>query len=67
LVEELIRLKVDVIVVVAGNEARAAKNATKTIPIVGLNLSEPVQYELVENLARPGATLTGVTAIEQIE
>ena len=33
-VDELIRVKVDVLVVAAGNEARAAKNATKTIPIV---------------------------------
>src|SRR5262245_35454701 len=39
LVDELIRVKVDVLVVAASNEVRAAKNATKTIPIVGLNLT----------------------------
>jgi putative ABC transport system substrate-binding protein len=63
LVDELIRLKVDVFVVAAGNEVRAAKNATKTIPIVGLNLGDPVQAGLVESLAHPGANLTGITPI----
>jgi putative tryptophan/tyrosine transport system substrate-binding protein len=63
LVDELIRLKVDVFVVAAVNEARAAKNATKTIPIVGLNLADPVQPGLIESLARPGANLTGFTQI----
>jgi putative tryptophan/tyrosine transport system substrate-binding protein len=63
LVDELIRLKVDVFVVAAVNEARAAKNATKTIPIVGLNLADPVQSGLIESLARPGANLTGFTQI----
>jgi putative ABC transport system substrate-binding protein len=61
LVDELIRLKIDVFVVAAGNEARAAKNATKTIPIVGLNLGDPVQSGLIESLAHPGANLTGIT------
>ena len=61
LVDELIRLKVDVLVVAAGNEARAARNATKTIPIVGLNLGDPVQSGLIESLAHPGANLTGIT------
>src|SRR5215471_17989021 len=63
LVDELIRVKVDVLVVVATNEALAAKNATKAIPIVGLNLGEPVQSGLIESLARPGANLTGFTQI----
>src|SRR5262244_455338 len=63
LVDELIRVKVDVLVVAAGNEVRAAKNATKAIPIVGLNLGEPVQSGLIESLARPGANLTGFTQI----
>jgi len=57
----LIRVKVDVFVVAATNEARAAKSATKTIPIVGLNLGDPVQSGLIESLARPGANLTGFT------
>jgi len=64
LVDELIRVKVDVLVVAATNEALAAKNATKAIPIVGLNLvSDPVQSGLIESLARPGANLTGFTQI----
>jgi putative tryptophan/tyrosine transport system substrate-binding protein len=63
LVEELIRLKIDVLVVAATNEARATMNATKTIPIVGLNLGDPVQSGLIESLARPGANLTGFTQI----
>jgi putative tryptophan/tyrosine transport system substrate-binding protein len=60
-VDELIRVKVDVLVVAATNEALAAKNATKTIPIVGLNLGDPVQSGLIESLAHPGANLTGIT------
>jgi len=60
-VDELIRVKVDVLVVAAGNEAGAAKNATKTIPIVGLNLGDPVQSGLIESLAHPGGNLTGIT------
>lgn len=63
LVDELIRVKVDVLVVAAINEARAAKHATKTIPIVGLNLSDPVQSGLIQSLAHPGANLTGITPI----
>src|SRR5262249_11474421 len=65
LVDELIRVKVDVLVVAAGNEVRANKNATKAIPIVGLNLGEPVQSGLIESLARPGANLTGFTQISE--
>src|SRR5215813_4562653 len=64
LVDELIRVKVDVLVVAATNEALAAKNATNAIPIVGLNLvSDPVRSGLIESLARPGANLTGFTQI----
>jgi putative ABC transport system substrate-binding protein len=63
LVDELIRLKIDVLVVAAINEARAARNATKTIPIVGLNLADPVRSGLIESLAHPGANLTGITPI----
>ena len=59
LVDELIRLKVDVLVVAATNEARAAKNATKTIPIVGLNVGGSIESGLIASLARPGGNLTG--------
>jgi putative ABC transport system substrate-binding protein len=63
LAAELVRLKVDVIVVSGGaRQVRAAKNATKTIPIVmtGGGL-DPVGAGLVESLARPGGNVTGLT------
>ena len=63
LAAELVRLKVDIIVVAGGEPAiRAAKNATKTIPIVMVGLGlDPVEAGLVESLARPGGNVTGVT------
>jgi len=63
LADELVRLKVDLIATGGINDARAAKNATKTIPIVGLSLGDPVANGLVESLARPGGNLTGFTTI----
>src|SRR5262245_57401033 len=63
LVAELVRLKVDVIVVAGGViPLRAAKNATKTIPIVMVGTGlDPVRAGLVESLARPGGNITGLT------
>ena len=63
LVAELVRLKVDIIVVSGGDrQVRAAKNATKTIPIVMTGGgSDPVEAGLVESLARPGGNVTGIT------
>ena len=60
---ELVRLKVDVIVVAGGAPTvRAAKNATKTIPIVMWGISnDPVEAGFVESLARPGGNVTGIT------
>ena len=60
---ELVRLKVDVIVVAGGAPTvRAAKNATKTIPIVMTGQgSDPVEAGLIESLARPGGNVTGIT------
>jgi putative tryptophan/tyrosine transport system substrate-binding protein len=60
---ELVRLKVDIIVVAGGVPAiRAAKNATKTIPIVMVGSgADPVEFGLVESLARPGGNVTGIT------
>ena len=60
---ELVRLKVDIIVVSGGDpEIRAAKNATKTIPIVMVGVgTDPVKAGFVESLARPGGNLTGIT------
>ena len=63
LVDELIRLKVHVLIVAATNEARAAIKATKTLPVVGLNLGDPVASGLVASLAQPGANVTGFTPI----
>jgi putative ABC transport system substrate-binding protein len=63
LADELVHLKVDVIVAAAVNEANAAKQATKTIPIVFLSSSDAVENGLVVSLAKPGGNLTGfVTA-----
>src|SRR4029453_5079204 len=61
LAEELVRLKVDVITAVPTPAALAAKNATSTIPIVGMSLTEPVAVGLVASLARPGGNVTGVS------
>src|SRR4030095_15352344 len=57
---ELVRLKVDIIVVASGDPwIRAAKNATKTIPIVMVGVgSDPVRAGFVESLARPGGNVT---------
>jgi putative ABC transport system substrate-binding protein len=63
LAAELVRLKPDVIVTGGQNDARAAKSATKTIPIVGTSLGDPVTNGLIESLARPGGNLTGFTGI----
>ncbi len=63
LAAELVRLKVDIIVVAGGTHwIQAAKNATKTIPIVMVGAgSDPVVAGLVESLARPGGNVTGIT------
>ena len=62
LAAELVRLKVDIIVVGGDPTIQAAKNATKTIPIVMSGRgSDPVEAGLVESLARPGGNVTGIT------
>jgi putative ABC transport system substrate-binding protein len=63
LAAELVRLKVDIIVVPGGDiPIRATKNATKTIPIVMVGQGlDPVEAGLVESLARPGGNITGIT------
>jgi putative ABC transport system substrate-binding protein len=64
---ELVRLKVDVIVVAGGDPAiRAAMNATKTIPIVMVGGgADPVEAGVVESLARPGGNVTGLTNLSR--
>ena len=61
------RLKVDIIVVAGGaSSIRAAKNATKTIPIVMVGAgADPVEAGLVESLARPGGNVTGITNLSR--
>jgi putative ABC transport system substrate-binding protein len=66
LADELVRLQVDVIVSGGRNDSRAAKNATKTIPIVGVSLVDPVADGLVDSLARPGGNVTGFTPIQEM-
>src|SRR5215470_11406715 len=61
LAAELVRLKVDIIVAVATPASAAAKNATGTIPIVGISLGDPVGTGLIASLARPGGNVTGVS------
>ena len=63
LVAELVQLKVDVLVTVPLPAIRAAKQATKTIPIVMVTTRDPVATGLIDSLARPGGNLTGVTRL----
>ena len=60
------RLKVDIIVVAGGiHWIRAAKDATKTIPIVMAGVgNDPVEAGLIESLARPGGNVTGLTNLK---
>jgi putative ABC transport system substrate-binding protein len=60
LVAELVQLKVDVLVSPALPAIRAAKQATKTIPIVMLSNVDPVATGIVDSLARPGGNITGL-------
>ena len=61
LAAELVALKPDVIVASTTNAALAAKQATKTVPIVFTYVSDPVGAGIVSSLAHPGGNITGVT------
>jgi putative ABC transport system substrate-binding protein len=63
LVAELVQLNVDVIVVSPITAIRAAKRATKKIPIVMVTSQDPVAVGLVDSLARPGGNITGLTRL----
>jgi putative ABC transport system substrate-binding protein len=63
LADELIRLKVEVLVVSTTPAVQAAKSATRTIPIVFFGVFDPVAAGLVDSLARPGGNVTGFTNI----
>jgi putative ABC transport system substrate-binding protein len=59
LAEELAGARVDVIVAFVTQASVAAKNATKTIPIVMVGVADPLGAKLVPSLARPGSNITG--------
>src|SRR5262249_21377369 len=66
LMAEVVRLQVDCLAVGGILAAHAAKQATRTIPIVMLNASDdPVQHGLITSLARPGGNITGVVNIAE--
>ena len=66
LAAELVQLKVDVLVVSSTPGALAAKNATKTIPIVFFGVTDPVGAGLVPSLARPAENITGLTNVAAV-
>jgi putative ABC transport system substrate-binding protein len=57
---DLVRLRPDVIIAIAIPAAVAAKQATRTVPIVALIIGDPVAAGLVDSLVRPGGNITGV-------
>jgi putative ABC transport system substrate-binding protein len=63
LVDELVRSKIDVLVSPVAPAIRAAKQATKTIPIVMVTLIDPVETDLIDSLAQPGGNITGLTRL----
>ena len=65
LAEELVRLKVDVLITPGTPGALALKKATQTIPIIFTDVTDPVASGLVDSLARPGGNLTGFTSVEE--
>ena len=65
LVAELVQLKVDVLVSPDPAAIRAAKQATKTIPIVMVINQDPVATGLVDSLARPGGNITGISRLNR--
>ena len=66
LANDLLRLKVDVILAVNTPAAKAAKEATKSIPIVIMRVADPVKSGLVESLARPGGNVTGLSFMPDV-
>jgi len=63
IIAEFLQLKVDVIVVPGSPAIRAARQATKTLPIVIVTQSDPVADKLVDSLAHPGGNITGLTRL----
>jgi putative ABC transport system substrate-binding protein len=65
LVNELVQLKVDVLVAPIPGAIRAAKQATKTIPVIMVSGQDPVADGIVASLARPGGNITGFATLAQ--
>jgi ABC-type uncharacterized transport system substrate-binding protein len=63
LAADLLRLKVEVVVVVSVYAARAVQQANQAVPIVMASAADPVQLGLVASLARPGGNITGLSEI----
>jgi putative ABC transport system substrate-binding protein len=61
LAAELARLGVDLIVAAPSSAALAARSATNSIPIIMINVGDPVGLGLIESLARPGGNVTGLS------
>ena len=66
LADEMVRLKVDLLIAPGTAGALALKHATKTIPIVFLDVTDPVAAGLVVSLAHPGGNVTGFSSIESL-
>jgi len=67
LANELVRLKVDLIIAGGPNDGLAAKKATKTVPIIFTDSpTDPVVYGLVDSLARPGRNVTGFYSMADV-
>lgn len=62
LLDELLRLDLNLLVTVSPRPAMLAKEATKTLPIVALAVDDPVAMGLIASIARPGGNITGVSA-----
>ncbi len=65
LVNELVAMKVDILVLAIPNAIRTAKELTHTIPIVMVASLDPVAMGLVDTLARPGGNITGISTLAQ--
>jgi len=59
-IEQLIEMKVDVLVAMSTNTAQAAKNMSTSVPVIFVIAGDPLEFGLVESLRRPGGNLTGI-------
>ncbi len=66
LAEELVRLKIDLIIAPSTTEVLAAKKVAGTVPIVCLSMGDPVALGLVDSLAKPGGNITGITNVSTL-